>query len=79
MISFECSEPPRVTSLKNVLPNPTFDEFGEDEYFVADSRGYEHIVHKIAQEFLVSSNENISDNRLKLNKVGISHKFITLL
>ena len=79
MISFECSQPPQVTSLKNVLPNPTFDEFGKDEYLVGDNLGYEYIVHKIAQEFLDSSNENISDNRLKLNKVGISHKFITLL
>ena len=57
MISFECSQPPQVTSLKNVLPNPTFDEFGEDEYSVGDSLGYEHIIHKIAQEFLDSSNE----------------------
>lgn len=66
---FEIAEPPRVTSLKNVLPNPTFDDFGEDEYFVADSRGYEYIVHKIAQEFLDSHNGDISDNRLKLNQV----------
>ncbi|GLJ36664.1 hypothetical protein SUGI_0737610 [Cryptomeria japonica] len=69
MYDFEIAEPPRVTSLKNVEPNPTFEEFGENEYFIADSRGYEFIVHKIAQEFLHSANGSISDPRLKLNKV----------
>ncbi|XP_059075146.1 polyamine oxidase 6-like [Cryptomeria japonica] len=64
-----CPEPPRVTSLKNVEPNPPFEEFGEDEYFIADSRGYECIVHGIAHEFLHSANGSISDPRLKLNKV----------
>ncbi|GLJ21400.1 hypothetical protein SUGI_0393990 [Cryptomeria japonica] len=69
MHDFEIAEPPRVTSLKNVEPNPPFEEFGEDEYFIADSRGYECIVHGIAHEFLHSANGSISDPRLKLNKV----------
>ncbi|GLJ18931.1 hypothetical protein SUGI_0338570 [Cryptomeria japonica] len=70
LYDFEIAEPPRVTSLKNVEPNPTFEEFGEDEYFIADSRGYEYIVHRIAQEFLHSANGSISNPRLKLNKDG---------
>ena len=39
---FGCVEPPLLTRLKNVLPSPTFDDFGENEYFMANSRGYEH-------------------------------------
>eukprot|EP00252_Welwitschia_mirabilis_P025972 TRINITY_DN8314_c0_g1_i1.p1 TRINITY_DN8314_c0_g1~~TRINITY_DN8314_c0_g1_i1.p1 ORF type:complete len:528 (-),score=50.91 TRINITY_DN8314_c0_g1_i1:115-1668(-) len=67
---FEIAEPPRVTSLKNVEPIHTFEYYGEDEYFVADSRGYEHIVHSLAKEFLnLSKNGWITDNRLQLNKV----------
>ena len=61
--------------LKNMLPNATFDEFGEDEYFIDNSQGHKHIVYKIAHEFLDSGNEYISDNRLKLNKVDVSDKF----
>eukprot|EP01018_Ginkgo_biloba_P022621 Gb_35099 [translate_table: standard] len=66
---FEIAEPPRVTSLKNVEPIATFDTYGEDEYFVADSRGYEYLLHKIAEEFLKSEKGSIIDNRLNLNKV----------
>ncbi|GLJ36657.1 hypothetical protein SUGI_0737450 [Cryptomeria japonica] len=66
---FEISEPPRVTSLKNVEPIATFEDFGEDSYFVADRRGYEYVVHRLAQEFLESSNGKIIDKRIKLNKV----------
>jgi polyamine oxidase len=66
---FEIAEPPRLMSLKNVLPNPSFFEFVENEYFVADSRGYKQIVHNIALEFLDSLKIYISDNHLKLKKV----------
>ncbi|XP_057817271.1 polyamine oxidase 7 [Cryptomeria japonica] len=66
---YETAEPPRVTSLKNVEPSATFEDYGVDNYFVADSRGYEHVVHRLAQEFLESSNGKIIDKRLKLNKV----------
>lgn len=48
---FEIAEPPRVTSLKNVEPIATFEYYGEDEYFVADSRGYEHVVQRLARSF----------------------------
>lgn len=66
---FEIAEPPRVTSLKNVEPIATFEYYGDDEYFVADSRGYEYIAHKLAQEFLESHNGTITDDRLKLRKI----------
>eukprot|EP01018_Ginkgo_biloba_P022631 Gb_10592 [translate_table: standard] len=65
----EIAEPPRVTSLKNVEPIPTYEYFGEDEYFVADSRGYEYLVHILAMEFLQTNNSSIVDDRLQINKV----------
>ncbi|GLJ36650.1 hypothetical protein SUGI_0737340 [Cryptomeria japonica] len=69
LYDFETGEPPRTTSLMNVEPIATFKDFGIDNYFVADSRGYEHIVHRLAQEFLSSHHGNIIDKRLKLKKV----------
>ncbi|XP_002981437.2 polyamine oxidase [Selaginella moellendorffii] len=66
---FEFAEPPRVTSLENTHPNPTFRDFGDDEYFVADPRGYSHIVHQLAGDFLQTRNGKITDPRLLLNKV----------
>ncbi|KAH9314939.1 hypothetical protein KI387_023566, partial [Taxus chinensis] len=66
---FETAEPPRVTSLTHVEPFATFVDFGEDNYFVADSRGYEHIVYELAKDFLHSANGKITDTRLQLNKV----------
>ncbi|OVA09845.1 Amine oxidase [Macleaya cordata] len=66
---YEDSEPPRVTSLKNSEPRLTFEEFGDAQYFVADSRGYGNIVQYVAKEFLSSDEHgNITDNRLKLHK-----------
>ncbi|TVU48093.1 hypothetical protein EJB05_07716 [Eragrostis curvula] len=41
---YEFAEPPRVTSLQNTVPLPTFSNFGDDVYFVADQRGYESVV-----------------------------------
>ncbi|KAH9304248.1 hypothetical protein KI387_008652, partial [Taxus chinensis] len=66
---FESAEPPRVTSLMHVEPYATFVDFGEDNYFVADSRGYEHVVHELAKGFLNSTDGNITDTRLQFNKV----------
>ncbi|KAL6010988.1 hypothetical protein ACLOJK_001432 [Asimina triloba] len=67
---YEFAEPPRVTSLQNTEPLPTFANFGEDLYFVADPRGYESVVHHIAGQFLkTDSAGNIIDPRLKFNKV----------
>ncbi|KAI5065858.1 hypothetical protein GOP47_0018482 [Adiantum capillus-veneris] len=66
---FEIAEPPRITSLKNVLPNPTFDYYGDSEYFVCDKRGYSYLPEQLAREFLKHDNEKFIDSRLKLQKV----------
>ncbi|MQM20932.1 hypothetical protein Taro_053961 [Colocasia esculenta] len=68
---YEFAEPPRVTSLQNTQPLPTFANFGEDVYFVADQRGYESVVYDLAGQFLVTDGRgNIVDPRLKLGKVS---------
>jgi polyamine oxidase len=55
-----------------VEPIPTFTEFGDQEFMVADDRGYEYIVHKLAEEFLeYSERGHVVDDRLKLNKVKL--------
>lgn len=46
---YEFAEPPRVTSMRNTIPLPTFSNFGEDVYFVADQRGYGSIVEHLAR------------------------------
>ncbi|CAN6357114.1 unnamed protein product [Urochloa humidicola] len=67
---FEGAEPPRVTSLQTTVPNPTFTDFGDDEYFVADQRGYETVVYYLAGQYLKTDGSGkIVDPRLQLNKV----------
>lgn len=67
---YEFAEPPRVTSLQNAVPLPTFSNFGEDVYFVADKRGYQSVVYHIAHQFLKADKTGaIKDPRLMLNKV----------
>ncbi|CAL4916363.1 unnamed protein product [Urochloa decumbens] len=67
---YEFAEPPRVTSLQNTMPLPTFKNFGDDVYFVADQRGYESIVYYIAGKYLKTNKSGaIVDPRLRLNKV----------
>jgi polyamine oxidase len=69
---YEFAEPPRVTSLQNVVPLPTFSDFGDDVYFVADQRGYEAVVYYLAGQFLKADRSGkIVDPRLQLNKVYI--------
>lgn len=53
-----------------VEPISTYVDFGEREYFVADERGYDYLLYKMAEEFLFTSKGRILDNRLKLNKVN---------
>ncbi|KAL6643037.1 hypothetical protein ACP70R_021218 [Stipagrostis hirtigluma subsp. patula] len=66
----EFAEPPRVTSLQNTMPSPTFEEFGGDVHFVADQRGYESVVSYVAGQYLTTDESGaITDTRLKLNKV----------
>ncbi|CAL4941466.1 unnamed protein product [Urochloa decumbens] len=67
---YEFAEPPRVTSLQNTMPLPTFKNFGDDVYFVADQRGYESIVYYIAGMYLKTNKSGaIVDPRLRLNEV----------
>ncbi|XBH86657.1 hypothetical protein VPH35_074279 [Triticum aestivum] len=66
---YEFAEPPRVTSLQNVVPLATFRDFGDDVYFVADQRGYEAVVHHLAGQYLKADKSgDIVDPRLQLNK-----------
>ncbi|KAI4382993.1 hypothetical protein MLD38_008880 [Melastoma candidum] len=56
--------------MPEVEPISTFLDFGEREFMVIDMRGYEHLVHRLAGEFLSSSSDGeITDARLQLNKV----------
>jgi polyamine oxidase len=74
---YEFAEPPRVTSLRNTVPLPTFTDFGDDNYFVADQRGYEAVVYYLAGQYLgADMSGNIVDARLQLNKVDRSLLFL---
>ncbi|KAK4746243.1 hypothetical protein SAY87_012555 [Trapa incisa] len=55
--------------MAEVEPISTFTDFGEREFLVADKRGYEYLLYKMAEEFLFTLEGKILDNRLKLNKV----------
>ncbi|OAY44821.1 polyamine oxidase 1 isoform X1 [Manihot esculenta] len=55
--------------MAEVEPISTFVDFGEREFLVADERGYEYLLYKMAEDFLFTSEGKILDNRLKLNKV----------
>uniref|UniRef100_A0A803L8N4 Amine oxidase domain-containing protein n=1 Tax=Chenopodium quinoa TaxID=63459 RepID=A0A803L8N4_CHEQI len=64
----EQAEAPRVTSLRQVLPMAESHDFGENSYFVADSRGFESLVHLIAKQFISFKNGAINDPRVKFNQ-----------
>ncbi|KAL2511652.1 Polyamine oxidase 1 [Abeliophyllum distichum] len=55
--------------MAEVEPISTYVDFGEREYLVADERGYEYLVYKMAESFLDTSEGKILDSRLQLNKV----------
>ncbi|KAM7476752.1 hypothetical protein LguiB_023995 [Lonicera macranthoides] len=55
--------------MAEVEPISTYVDFGEREFLVADERGYEYLLHKMAETFLFTSDGEIMDSRLKLNKV----------
>ncbi|GJX08530.1 polyamine oxidase 1 [Tanacetum coccineum] len=55
--------------MAEVEPISTYVDFGEREFLVADKRGYEYLLYKMAEEFLFTSDGKILDNRLKLNTV----------
>ena len=50
-------------------PISTYVDFGEREYLVADERGYDYLLYKMAEGFLFTSEGRILNSRLKLNKV----------
>lgn len=52
-----------------VEPISTYVDFGEREFLVADERGYEHLLYKMAENFLFTCEGKIMDSRLKLNTV----------
>ncbi|XP_051146349.1 polyamine oxidase 1-like isoform X3 [Andrographis paniculata] len=54
--------------MAEVEPISTYVEFGEREFMVADERGYELLLYKMAETFLSTLDGQISDHRLKLNK-----------
>jgi hypothetical protein len=63
-----------------VEPISTYVDFGEREFLVADQRGYDYLLYKMAEDFLYTSSEGkILDSRLKLNKVDQSHSFTIFL
>ncbi|XP_058006926.1 polyamine oxidase 1 isoform X2 [Hevea brasiliensis] len=55
--------------MAEVEPISTYVDFGEREFLVADERGYEYLLYKMAEDFLFTSEGKILDARLKLNKV----------
>ncbi|KAG9450835.1 hypothetical protein H6P81_010800 [Aristolochia fimbriata] len=69
MNDYEDAEPPKITSLKNTVPIPTFTDFGPDHDLVVDDRGYESIVHYLAKEFLKKDHYIDKGPEIKLNKV----------
>ncbi|XP_058006927.1 polyamine oxidase 1 isoform X3 [Hevea brasiliensis] len=54
--------------MAEVEPISTYVDFGEREFLVADERGYEYLLYKMAEDFLFTSEGKILDARLKLNK-----------
>lgn len=62
-----------------VEPISTYVDFGEREFLVADQRGYEYLLYKMAQDFLFTSEGKILHSRLQLNKVEQSHSFYFFL
>ncbi|KAF2319615.1 hypothetical protein GH714_017607 [Hevea brasiliensis] len=55
--------------MAEVEPISTYVDFGEREFLVADERGYEYLLYKMAEDFLFTSEGKVLDTRLKLNKV----------
>ncbi|KAI4323437.1 hypothetical protein L6164_023043 [Bauhinia variegata] len=55
--------------MAEVEPISTYVDFGEREFLVADERGYDYLLYKMAEDFLFTYEGRILDSRLKLNKV----------
>ena len=57
------AESPGLTSLLRNIPLSTYEDFGPDDFFVTDQRGFSTLVKKLAEEYLTPS-----DPRLHLNE-----------
>ncbi|TKY67968.1 Polyamine oxidase 1 [Spatholobus suberectus] len=55
--------------MAEAMPIPTFTDLGEMEFLVADDRGFDYLLYKMAEDFLFTSEGRIMDSRLKLNQV----------
>ncbi|XP_061353822.1 polyamine oxidase 1-like [Gastrolobium bilobum] len=55
--------------MAEVEPISTYTDFGEREFMVADERGYDYLLYKMAEDFLFTSEGKILESRLKLNQV----------
>ncbi|KAL2495192.1 Polyamine oxidase 1 [Forsythia ovata] len=55
--------------MAEVEPISTYVDFGDREYLVADERGYEYLLYKMAESFLDTCEGKIMNSRLQLNKV----------
>ncbi|KAL5995277.1 hypothetical protein ACLOJK_025335 [Asimina triloba] len=55
--------------MAEVEPIATYTDLGDREFLVADDRGYEFLLYKMAESFLSVKDGNIVDPRLKLNEV----------
>lgn len=64
-VDYGLGEDVETTSLFRTHPEPSDEMFGEDEFFVTDERGYEHLVHCLASDFNLTTSGR--DSRLRLN------------
>ncbi|QCD88962.1 polyamine oxidase [Vigna unguiculata] len=55
--------------MAEAVPLCTFRDLGESEFSVADERGFDYLLYKMAEDFLFTSEGKILDSRLKLNQV----------
>lgn len=51
------------------VPLCTFRDLGKSEFSVADERGFDYLLYKMAEDFMFTSEGKILDSRLKLNQV----------
>ena len=57
------AESPDLTSLLRNIPLTTYEDFGPEEFFVTDQRGFSILIKKLAEQYLTPS-----DPRLHLNE-----------
>ncbi|XP_014494064.1 polyamine oxidase 1 isoform X2 [Vigna radiata var. radiata] len=55
--------------MAEAVPLCTFRDLGKSEFSVADERGFDYLLYKMAEDFMFTSEGKILDSRLKLNQV----------